>query len=44
MTNYIQGAEGSKWKNIFSVKKYGLDRCLELYEERVRNSPELRGR
>ena len=43
MTNYIQGAEGSKWQNIFAVKKYGLDRCLELYEERVRNSPELLG-
>ena len=43
MVHYIQGAEGSKWQNNFPVKRYGLARCLELYEEKVRNSPELLG-
>ena len=43
MSHYIEGAEGSKWQNTFTVKKYGLVRCLELYEEKVRNTPELMG-
>ena len=41
MTHYIQGAVGSKWRNTFTVKKYGLEKCLELYEKRVRSTPEL---
>eukprot|EP00092_Neocalanus_flemingeri_P072331 GFUD01089045.1.p2 GENE.GFUD01089045.1~~GFUD01089045.1.p2 ORF type:complete len:120 (+),score=26.36 GFUD01089045.1:69-428(+) len=41
MIHYIQGAEGSKWQNTFTVKKYGLSKCLELYEKKVRNNPEL---
>ena len=41
MTYYIRGAVGSKWRNTFTVKKYGLEKSLKLYEERVRNTPEL---
>ena len=50
MTMYVKGAEGSKWKNPFTVKKYGRDGCLEKYEEYIRNSDlindldELRGK
>ena len=43
MSHYIPGADGSKWQNMFTVARYGLVRCLELYEERVRSSPELMG-
>ena len=41
MTYYIRGAVGSKWRNTFTVKKYGLEKSLELYEKRVRSTPEL---
>jgi hypothetical protein len=40
MTHYIQGAVGSKWQNTFTNIK-SLRKSLELYEERVRNTPEL---
>lgn len=29
---YVKGAKKSVYANIFSVKKYGRDKCLELYE------------
>ena len=38
MTAYVKGTVGSKWKNPFPVKKYGLDKCLELYENHVRTT------
>ena len=38
MNFYVNGTIGSKWKNPYSVKKYGLDKCLKLYEEYIRNS------
>ncbi len=41
MSFYIEGANQSKWANIFPVKKYGRDKCLELYEEYIRNNKEL---
>lgn len=41
MTFYVDGTEKSKWCNPFSVKKYGRDKCLELYENYVRNNAEL---
>lgn len=50
MSFYVKGADTSKWRNPFSVKKYGLDKCLELYEDHVRKShlynelPELKGK
>lgn len=50
MDFYVKGAKSSKWRNPFSVKKYGRDGCLEKYEEYIRNSDlihdieELRGK
>ena len=38
MTVYVKGAIGSKWANPFSVKKYGLEKCLELYENHIRTT------
>jgi len=43
MNFYVKGAIESKWKNPFSVKTYGLEKCLELYEEYIRETPELEG-
>lgn len=31
----------SKWFNPYTVKKYGLDECLKLYEEYLKSKPEL---
>lgn len=31
----------SKWKNPYDVKTYGRDKCLELYEEYIKNNKEL---
>ena len=31
----------TKWANHFIPKIYGLEKSLELYEEHIRNSPEL---
>lgn len=31
----------SKWKNPFTVKKYGRDECLKMYEEYIRKTPAL---
>lgn len=33
---YVKGANGSKWQNPYKVKKYGLDKSLELYENYIR--------
>ena len=30
-------APASKWKNPFTVQKYGRDECLKMYEDHVRN-------
>ena len=38
MDFYVKGTFASKWKNPFSAKTYGLDKCLELYEEHVKKS------
>ena len=38
MSVYVKGTYSSKWKNPFSVKKYGRDRVLEYYEAHVRTS------
>ncbi len=29
----------SKWNNPFSVKKYGRDECLKMYENYIKESP-----
>ena len=36
MQHYVKGVVGSKWQNPFTVKKYGLTKCLELYEKKIR--------
>ena len=41
MTFSVRGATGSKWGNPFSVKKYGLEECLKLYEEHIRGDKAL---
>ena len=41
MTHYVKGAVGSKWQNPFTVKEYGIKKCLEMYEEKIRKTPEL---
>ncbi len=38
---YVKGTFQSKWHNPFPVKKYGLKKCLELFEEYLRNNKEL---
>lgn len=39
--HYVKGADGSKWQNPFTVKKYGLEQSLQLYEDYIRNTPHL---
>ena len=44
MSRYVAGAKGSKWGNPFRAKKANkksLKKCLEKYEDHVRNSPHL---
>jgi len=41
MSFYVPGTFKSKWANPYTVKKYGLEECLCLYEEMVRNGPLL---
>lgn len=41
MNFYVKGAFESKWKNPFSVKKYGRDECLKMYEEYITGTPNL---
>jgi len=51
MSFYVKGATKSKWNNPFAVKKYGRDKCLELYKEYIESNeqlmadlPELKGK
>ena len=41
MSVYVKGATKSKWCNPFSTKKYGRDKCLELYKEYIKNNKQL---
>ena len=41
MSFYVPGAQASKWRNPFAVKKYGLQKCLEMYEAHVRADRDL---
>ena len=41
MDKYITEAFASKWQNIYFSQKYGVEECLRLYEERVRNTQNL---
>ena len=38
MSFYVPGTYKSKWHNPYSVKKYGIDECIKLYEEHIRKS------
>jgi hypothetical protein len=38
MSFYVKGTNASKWMNPFTVKKYGLDKSLKLYEDHIRKS------
>ena len=37
----VEGATSSKWRNIFTVKKYGREGCLEKYEDYIRSHSTL---
>lgn len=41
MSFYVKGAIGSIWYNPFTSKKYGREKCLELYEQYIRSNKEL---
>lgn len=41
MELYVGGTSASKWANPYPVKIYGRDKCLEMYEKYVRDTPEL---
>ena len=38
MNFYVKGTFESKWKNPFTVKKHGIDKCLVLYEQLIRET------
>jgi hypothetical protein len=44
MNVYVKNAHGSIWQNPYSAKKFGRDKCLELYERYIRNNKELYAR
>ena len=39
--NCYVGAPSSKWRNPYSAKKYGRDKCIQMYEKYIRASDEL---
>lgn len=41
MNYYVRGTYKSKWHNPFSVKKYGLQKSLELFEEYISKNIDL---
>src|SRR5436190_21235537 len=41
MSFWIKGAKGSKWRNPFNSKKLGLQKCLNLYTNYIKNNKEL---
>ena len=41
MTHFIAEAEESRWHNPFKIKDYGSTKCILLYEEYIRQTPEL---
>jgi len=41
MDFYVKGAKCSIWHNPYSIKKLGLEKCLELYEQYIKNNNEL---
>lgn len=41
MSFYVKGTDQSKWHNPFPVKKYGREKCLEMYENYIKNNEKL---
>lgn len=41
MTFYVKGTNKSKWPNPYSVKKYGRDKCSEMYRKYILESKDL---
>lgn len=37
----VEGADKSFWHNPYKAKKYGREKCLELYKEYVLNNPSM---
>lgn len=35
---YVKGIKKSKWSNPYNIKIHGVEKCLKLYEEYIRNS------
>mmetsp|Transcript_14731 Transcript_14731/g.19309 ORF Transcript_14731/g.19309 Transcript_14731/m.19309 type:complete len:475 (-) Transcript_14731:153-1577(-) len=35
MSHYANGPVGSKWQNPFNLKKFGRDKCLDMYENYI---------
>ena len=44
MSFYVKGADASYWRNPYTVKKYGLKKCLELYKNKVLSSKNMMNR
>ena len=38
---YVPGAKKSKWANPFSKKKYGHQKCVEMYHDYIMRNKEL---
>lgn len=36
INQHVAGTFNSKWRNRYSVKKYGRDKCIEMYEDSFR--------
>jgi hypothetical protein len=41
MNFYVPGTLKSKWSNPFSSKKYGREKCLEMYEDYITHNKYL---
>ena len=41
MSVYVKGANNSKWKNPFSSKKYGRDKCIEMFKNYIEKDQNL---
>lgn len=41
MNFYVPGTNASKWANPFTVKKYGVEQCTEMYKNYILTNKEL---
>ena len=44
MSFYVPGTTKSKWSNPYSAKKYGREKCIQMYEEYLRSNKKLMNR